>query len=337
MKKFLFVNLFVMIAYFSVSQSSQISPASEFLNSLNKEQKSKTQYKFNHDSKYFWHYLPAASFSRSGISLTELNNVQKELLFNLLRNSLSETGYAKTRQIISLEKVLADLSGNYDYRDPEKYYIAFYGNPAIDSLWAWSFQGHHISLNFTILNGKTSIAPRFFGANPATVKEGSRKGERTLAAEEDLGFELINSCSEVQNKKAIFQINSYFDIVTTNSAEVSPLQPVGIKMKELNDSQQKILLLLIDEYLATLPVELANARMKKLKSEEINEISFGWAGGTKPGVGHYYRIQGKTFLIEFDNTQNNANHIHSVWRDFDGDFGRDLIREHYQSSEHQHH
>jgi hypothetical protein len=108
-------------------------------------------------------------------------------------------------------------------------------------------------------------------------------------------------------------------------------------MKELNDSQQKNLFQLIDEYLSTLPVELANARMKKLKSEEINEISFGWAGGTKPGVGHYYRIQGKTFLIEFDNTQNNANHIHSVWRDFEGDFGRDLIREHYQSSEHHHH
>jgi len=325
-----------MLAYFSASQSKQISRASEFLNSLSKEQKSNTQYKFNHDSKFIWHYLPAASFSRPGISLADLNNGQKELLFNLIKNSLSETGYIKTRQIISLENVLADLSGNYDYRDPEKYYTAFYGNPATDSLWAWSFQGHHISLNFTVLNGITSIAPRFFGANPATVKEGSRKGERTLAAEEDLGFELINSFSESQKKKAIFQHKSYYDIVTTNSSEVSPLQPVGIKMKALNDSQQKNLFKLIDEYLAALPVELANARMKKLKSEEINEISFGWAGGTKPGVGHYYRIQGKTFLIELDNSQNNANHIHSVWRDIDGDFGRDLIREHYQSSEHHH-
>ncbi|MBK6284368.1 MAG: DUF3500 domain-containing protein [Draconibacterium sp.] len=150
-----------MVAYFSASQSKQISPASEFLNSLNKEQKSKTQYKFNHDSKFIWHYLPAASFSRPGISLADLNNGQKDLLFNLIKNSLSEIGYTKTRQIISLENVLADLSGNYDYRDPEKYYTAFYGNPATDSLWAWSFQGHHISLNFTVLNGKTSIAPRF--------------------------------------------------------------------------------------------------------------------------------------------------------------------------------
>lgn len=326
-----------MVAYFSESQSDQISRASEFLNSLNKEQKSKTQYIFNHDSKYIWHYLPAVTFSRPGISLAELNNIQKEKFFDLLSNSLSETGYAKTRQIISLEKVLADLSGSNVYRDPEKYHTAFYGNPSTDSLWAWSFQGHHISLSFTIINGKTSIAPRFFGANPATVKEGSRKGERPLAAEEDLGFELINSCSEVQKKKAIFQSKAFYDIVTTNSVEVSPLQSVGIKLKELNDSQQKILFQLIDEYLATMPVDLANERMKKLNSEEINEISFGWAGGTKPGVGHYYRIQGKTFLIEFDNTQNNANHIHSVWRDFDGDFGRDLIREHYQSSEHHYH
>ncbi|MBK6284367.1 MAG: DUF3500 domain-containing protein [Draconibacterium sp.] len=177
---------------------------------------------------------------------------------------------------------------------------------------------------------------RGFWRQSGYCKEGSRKGERTLAAEEDLGFELINSFSESQKKKAIFQHKSYYDIVTTNSSEVSPLQPVGIKMKALNDSQQKNLFQLIDEYLAALPVELAKCKNEKLKSEEMNEISFGWAGGTKPGVGHYYRIQ-ENILIELDNSQNNANHIHSVWRDFDGDFGRDLIREHYQSSDHHHH
>ncbi len=226
---------------FSKSNSGQISPATNFLNALNKEQRAKTQYNFNHNSKYIWHYLPAASFSRPGISLAELSQNQKDLLFNLLKNSLSETGYAKTRQIMSLEDVLAEISGNHNYRDPEKYYAAFYGNPAKDSLWAWSFQGHHISLNFTVFNGETSIAPRFLGANPATVKEGKRKGERTLAAEEDLGLELINSCDDEQSKKAIFMERSYFDIVTTNAKEVDPLKPVGIKMKELNESQQLLL------------------------------------------------------------------------------------------------
>ncbi len=318
---------------FGIDKTDQ---ASKFLNSLNKDQLSKTQFHFVSESKYVWHYLPAATFSRPGISLAELNKNQKELLFQLLQNSLSESGYAKTKQIISLEEVLAELSGNPDYRDPEKYHSAFYGNPGKDSLWAWSFQGHHLSLNFTVLNGETSIAPRFLGANPAIVKEGPRKGERTLAKEEDLGLELINSCSAVQKKKAIIQHDAFNDVVTTNAKEVDPLKPVGIKLKELNGSQQTILLHIIDEYLATMPDELANARMKKLEAEETDEIRFGWAGATQLGEGHYYRIQGLSFLIEFDNTQNNANHIHSVWRDFDGDFGRDLIREHYQSSEHKH-
>jgi hypothetical protein len=337
MKKLVLLIVIILIgAFHSFAHGSNIDPATEFLNSLNKEQKNKAQFGFNHDSKYIWHYLPATMFPRPGISLAELNKKQQDLFFELLKNSLSETGYAKTRQIISLEEVLAELSGDHNYRDPEKYYTAFYGNPVKDSLWAWSFQGHHISLNFTVLNGETSISPRFLGANPATVKEGKRKGERTLAAEEDLGLELINSCSAEQQKKAIFMEKSYFDIVTTNAKEVDPLQPVGIKMKELTNSQQLLVMRLINEYLATMPDELSNERMEKLESEESDEIRFGWAGATHPGEGHYYRIQGKTFLIEFDNTQNNANHIHSVWRDFNGDFGRDLIREHYQSSEHHH-
>lgn len=315
--------------------------ASKFLNSLNKDQRNTAQFIFENASKFDWHYLPATMYPRAGITINELNEEQKELLFDLLHASLSETGYAKTQQIISLENVLAEITGNNEVRDPGKYHAAFYGNPAKDSIWAWSLQGHHLSLNFTVLNGKTSIAPRFMGANPATIKHGSREGERTLAKEEDLGLELINSCSAEQKKIAIFQHDSFNDIVTGHAKEVDPLDPVGIKLKDLNDSQQKILLQLIHEYLATMPDELANTRMKNLETEEKDEIRFAWAGATQLGDGHYYRIQGKTFLIEFDNTQfdteqNKANHIHSVWRDFDGDFGRDLIREHYQDSEHFH-
>jgi len=336
MNKVTTITIILIAAVILAFKADETDHANKFLNSLNQEQLSKTQFTFDNGSKYDWHYLPASMYPRDGIALNQLNGEQKKMLFELLHSSLSETGYAKTQQIINLEDVLAEIEGDKVMRDPEKYYTAFYGNPAKDSLWSWSFQGHHISLNFTVLNGETSIAPRFFGANPAIVKEGSRKGERTLAKEDDLGLELINSCSQEQKQKAVFLHNAFNDIVTTNSADVGPLQIVGIKMNELNDSQQTILLHLIDEYLATMPDDLAAKRMEKLKKEETAEIRFGWAGATKPGEGHYYRIQGKTFLIEFDNTQNNANHIHSVWRDFDGDFGRDLIREHYQSSEHHH-
>lgn len=149
-----------------------------------------------------------------------------------------------------------------------------------------------------------------------------------------LGFKLVNALSPEQKQKAIFRERAFSEIVTSNSTKVDPLEPVGIRMKDLSGEQQVILLDLMNEYLSTMPAELATKRMNKLKDEEFDEIRFGWAGATEPGQGHYYRVQGKTFLIELDNTQNQANHIHTVWRDFKGDFGRDLIREHYQQSDH---
>jgi len=318
-------------------QKSDAQTAVQFLNSLDKKQREKAQFLFTADEKNEWHYLPATTVPRPGIALFELNAEQKKLLFQLLQSSLSEVGYEKSLKVIDLENVLAELSGNSNYRDPEKYYAAFYGNPKKDSIWSWAFQGHHLSLNFTILNGKTSIAPRFFGANPPTIRQGKRKGERTLATEEDLGFELINSMNARQKETAIIRERAFYDIVTTNSPEVDPLKPEGIKIEELNSNQKLTLLRLIEVYLEAMPEELAEKRMQNLKKEEMREIRFAWAGATEPGIGHYYRVQGKTFLIEFDNAQNNANHIHSVWRDFEGDFGRDLIREHYQHSEHHYH
>lgn len=331
MKTFMFLSSLILLALPSFSQNNN---AEKFLNALTNEQKERMVLPFDNSSKSDWHYLPAASYPRSGISLEELNSEQKDLLFKLLRASLSETGYSKTKQIISLEEVLAEISGNSNYRDPEKYFVAFYGYPEKDELWAWAFQGHHISLNFTVANGNMSVAPRFMGANPATIKTGKRKGERTLAKENDLGLQLINTLPEIQRDKAIFSERAPFDIVTGNASEVDPLEPVGLKLQEMPAASQQLLLQLIDEYLAAMPEKLAAERMKKLENEEFNEIRFGWAGATEPGKGHYYRIQGKSFLVEFDNTQNNANHIHSVWRDFDGDFGRDLIREHYKSGHH---
>ena len=311
------------------------NPATTFLNSLTKEQKEKTQLPFNDVSRTTWHFFPGTMYQRAGIQLGELNTKQKELLFKLLRAHLSETGYNKTLKIIDLENVLLEMEGNADFRDSNKYTVAFYGNPDKDSLWAWSFEGHHLSLNFSILNkNKISIAPRFMGASPATIKEGKRKGERILAHEEDYGLQLINALSEDQKKKAIFQKTAYPEIVTFNASAVTPLKIVGIRTGDLTNTQKKILTTLLYEYLSTMSKELAEKRMENLKSEEFDDIRFGWAGETESGKPHYYRIQGKTFLVEFDNTQNNANHIHLVWRDFNGDFGRDLIKEHYEHSHH---
>ena len=214
-------------------------------------------------------------------------------------------------------------------RDEGAYYIAIYGKPVENGVWGWSFEGHHISLNFTITDGHISTTPRFLGTNPAEYSERPHPGVRILGQEEDLAFELLNSLDSDQKEEAIFQELPFADIVTSTSVEVQPLTPVGIGHNQLNKEQQKMLFNLIKEYLSTIPTELAISRMGVIREENPKHIYFGWAGATERGKGHYYRVQGKSFLIEFDNTQNNANHVHTVWRDFDGDFGRDLLREHY--------
>ncbi len=337
MKKFTLITLLAAALIVMAFGLLTDKPAVDFLKSLTQAQRNKTQMPFNDGSRILWHYLPGSMFPRAGIQLNEMDSNQKSKLNELLRNFLSETGYNKTMKIIELENILLENSGDLIMRNPGNYSVAFYGNPEKDSLWAFSFEGHHISLNFTIHNGKVEIAPRFFGASPATILSGPREGERTLQKEEDLGFELINSLSEEQRKLAIFQQKPFFDIVTGNSTEVEPLSPVGIMYGQLTRDQQLIFLKLLDEYLSTMPPEQAEKKMNSIKDEEINEVRFGWAGATVLGEGHYYRIQGKSFLIEFDNVQNNANHIHSVWRDFEGDFGRDIIREHYKNSNHHKH
>lgn len=333
--KYLLLTLAFLTASFVAYQIPDDEPAITFLDSLNEEQLEKAQKSFDDLTRHTWHFLPAAMWPRPGIPLEELNQNQKELLFDVLQEFLSETGYNKIRDIMELENVLAEIENNPDFRDPELYFATFYGNPATDEKWAWSFEGHHISLNFTVVDDEVSMVPRFLGARPSLIPEGSRKGEKTaLYREEDLGIELIQSMSDEQLDKAIFLETAFWEIVTNVATETGPLTFDGIMMGELNDSQQTLLLDIINEYLSAMPKDLAEKRYENLKKEEFNEIEFAWAGATELGKPHYYRVQGKTFLIEFDNTQDDANHIHTVWRDFDGDFGKDLLREHYEHSDH---
>nr|WP_299069309.1 DUF3500 domain-containing protein [uncultured Allomuricauda sp.] len=332
MKKYI-LWLFCIIVFPSFGQSDS-DPVADFLKSLNVAQLEKTQFPFETETRQNWHFLPASMWQRPGVQLGELNNLQVGLFHTMLQSHLSLSGYKKTLRIIELENILAELSGNTHMRDAKKYHVAIYGYPKKDAVWGWSFEGHHISLNFTIVDDKISYTPRFFGASPAIIKSGPRKGERTLAREQDLALELVNQLNEVQKAKVIFREKAFRDNVSSNSSTVTPLETVGISVSELTDNQQQLISELIFEYLSAMPEELAKMRMENLKKEEFGNIHFGWAGETEIGKPHYYRIQGETFLVEFDNTQENANHIHSVWRDFDGDFGRDLIKEHYKNSHH---
>lgn len=308
--------------------------AKNFIRSLGRSQREVAILDFNDPYRVQWDFLPVAMISRKGVALTTLSDRQKRLAYELLETSVSKSGNEKLRDIIDLERVLLELTGS-DIRIPELYHVMIYGEPSDEGNWGWRFEGHHISLHFTIVDGqKVALVPRFLGANPAHVKEGDREGLRVLGEEEDLARELMKSFDERQRPMAHFQSIAYPEIVTNRATEVGPLAPVGIRASRMHPFQKALLEKLIYTYAATMPLELAKERLQKIHEAGFDEIRFGWAGGIELGEPHYYRIQGPTFLIEYDNVQNNANHTHTVWRDFDGDFGRDILKEHYLNHSH---
>ncbi|TLP75702.1 DUF3500 domain-containing protein [Maribacter sp. ACAM166] len=334
MKKHILVVLIAVFPFLGFPQDVTI--VNQFINSLTAPQKATIIHEFNADTRDQWHFLPWSSHERQGLPLKALRPDQKELVHRLLQSSLSDTGYKQTTEIIGLENVLAASSGDSVYRDPERYYVSIYGNPAQEDIWMWTFEGHHVSLHFTTVADTVSYAPRFFGSNPGRIMEGERKGFSPLVNEEDMGLQLINMLSSSQKKIAIFNEKAYNDVVSLNKSEVEKLAPEGILVSNLNTAQKKLVMDIIYEYVSTIPADQAIEKINNIHKEEMDEMRFAWAGATELGKAHYYRIQAKTFMIEFDNSQNNANHIHSVWRDFDGDFGRDLLKEHYTKHKHQH-
>ncbi len=330
--------LLVMLPFSLVAQNNPLSSsvAATFIHSLDSLQKTKSVFEFEQMSRYEWHFLPASMVSRQGIAIKDLDSIQKKDFYALLKIFLSERGYNRTEDIMSYEYLLKELQPGNPNRIPGNYFVAIYGNPGNESTWGWKLSGHHVALNFTVVNNKLAFAPFFFGASPAEIKDGPGKGRRIIKEEEELGFELVNSLTKEQKVKAIFQQEAFAEIVTTNAARVGPLEPVGILAKEMTEQQKIILNKLIVVYLSSMQKETAATRVKRIVAEDMNELRFGWGGSLVAGEPHYYRIQGKTFLIEFDNTQDRANHIHTVWRDFNGDFGTDLLKEHYQNSKHHH-
>jgi len=304
--------------------------AGAFLNSLSSGQRRAACFDFEEDERYDWHYVPRR---RSGLALKDMTADQQRLARAFLKTGLSQNGYWKSTTIMKLETVLREIESFDMGRDPEKYFFSLFGLPSENGTWGWRVEGHHLSLNFTVVNGRLlASAPRFFGANPAKIPIGELIGLRTLAAEEDLAWKLLNSMNAEQKQKAVFREQAYGDIVTGNAEMVSPLKRVGIAATALDGVQMDSLVRLIEEFVSALTPEIARQRTEAVRSSGLPQIHFGWAGALEPGRPHYYRIQGSAFLIEYDNVQNGANHIHTVWRDYEGDFGRDLLREHYRSA-----
>ncbi len=305
--------------------------AKDLVASLAATEHSEMVFEVDDANREIWHFLPVSDFARYGKRISELSAGQQEFVFGLIEASLSATGYGKVKDIISLELVLKAMENNSPRRDPGQYHIAVYGAPADEGVWAWGFTGHHLSLHFTVVDGAISGSPTFLGANPAEVRAGDRMGLRVLGHEEDLGLALISGMSDDQRQKAVFLEVAPYDIFTANESKVSALNQDGISYRELSAEQQRQLHQLVDLYLNVVKAPVADSRRKLIESDGWDQVYFAWAGVTDRSGGHYYRVQGPSFLIEFDNTQNDANHIHCVWREFDGDFGRDLIREHYLS------
>jgi hypothetical protein len=304
--------------------------ANRFLAALDANQRGKATFPFDTDERMNWHFIPK---ERKGLPLREMTPYQKHLASALLAAGLSQTGYIKAVTIMSLEDVLKIIeSDSGERRNPEKYYFSVFGTPSDSGTWGYRVEGHHLSQNYTVVNGKVIDGPSFFGANPAEVRQGPRKGLRTLVWEDDLGIELIRALDEQQQKVAIVDPTAYEDILTAASRKAALQgQPSGLSASKMNANQFDALMALMEEYAHNVSDELADGRTEQINKAGRN-IYFAWSGGIRGSDPHYYRVQTPSFLIELDDTQDDANHIHSVWRDFSGDFGQDLLQHHYQVS-----
>jgi hypothetical protein len=304
--------------------------AQAFLASLTPQQRAQATFQFTDQERFNWHYIPR---DRKGVALRDMTEEQKQLAHALLAAGLSQQGYIKTVSIMSLDEVLRIVeNGSGPHRDPDGYFFSVFGEPSATGTWGYRVEGHHVSQNFTIVNGKIQGAPSFFGTNPAQIKDGPRKGLRILAREEDLGRQLVKSLTAEQKKTAVVTKEAPKEILTEASRKAALSgQPNGLEASQMTAPQRAIFQSLLDEYCQNMTDQIDQRREEQIKKAG-DHIYFAWAGGEEPGQGHYYRIQSPSFLLEFDDTQDNANHIHSVWRDLDNDFGVDLLKEHYQSS-----
>lgn len=311
------------------SSSAMASAAANFLTILTPEQRAKATFPMDDKERLNWHFVPR---ERKGLPFREMDAGQRALAESLLIAGLSQAGYTKVTNILSLEPVLKVMEkDNTGRRDAAGYFFSVFGEPSPTGTWGWRFEGHHVALNFTVIKGQVvASSPNFFGANPAEVKEGTRKGFRSLGREEDLARDLVLSLDAKQKAMAVVDPTAPKDIISFNKVKADPLDPKGIASGKLSRKQMDMLMAVIEEYAGDMPEDIGAGRLEAIKKAGHDKIHFAWLGGTDRGQPHYYRVQGPTFLIEYDNTQNNANHIHSVWRDFNGDFGADVLSAHYQ-------
>ncbi len=331
------------VAYHATTEDLMVETANAWLSSLNGAQIASTQFKFDNPDYTTWHFVPDNNFQqtrgyrRNGLTYKEMTTEQRSLADALLAASLSRVGFVRVKTIMSLEEILRiqenDTAGR---RDVDLYHFSIFGKPAMEDAWAWRLEGHHVSLHFLMQDGElVSTSPTFLGANPHEVREGPRKGARPLGLREDAGRKLMRSLDGAMRAKALVSEDAYRDILTSADTRAKlEGQPQGLAASQLSEEQYAMLLATADHYAVSLPTQQAKQRMAMVRDTPRDKLFFAWAGSVEPGGGDYYRIQSPAFLIEYDNTQNRNNHSHSVWREFEGDFGRDVMAAHYLLDSH---
>ncbi len=293
-------------------------------------EQSRLMFAFDDSLRANWHYTPR---TRTGIALKDMGVAQRAAARALLEAPLSASGLTTVQDVMALESVLRDLEAFSSLRIPENYAIAIYGTPAADAAWGWRMEGHHLSLHFTVGSDQVvSTLPQFIGANPAVVTRavagGPKAQTRPLGAAEDAARALLASLDARQRAQAVLSAQTYGDLVSRNAAQAQPLEKGGIAVSAMSASQRQALLALIEHFAAQVKPALATVRMQRASNPAFEAVTFAWVGSAQKGQGHYFRIQGEKFLIEYDNS--GGNHVHSVWRDFDGDWGRDVLADHYR-------
>lgn len=314
-------------------QEEMARRAQELVETFTETQRRQVLYAFDAETRLDWHYFPR---QRPGLALRDMTPAQRERTWALLAAGLSEQGLEKTRGVIRTEAILGDLTGRQSYRDPANYAIVLFGDPDSGQPWSWRFEGHHLSLTFTIIPGHgIAVTPAFMGSNPATVPEShEHAGFKALGGEEVNGFRLLRSLSVTQRATALIASESFGNILSGPGREDHLLQRAGLALGDMTAAQRQQTLALIETYVRNVKPELAKRALNRIAAAGIDTIHFAWAGSEEPGRPHYYRLHGPRLVIEYDNTQNGANHVHAVWHDPMNSFGQDLLRAHYESSHH---
>jgi hypothetical protein len=300
--------------------------AAAFLESLSQPQRAHAQMSFDAAARHDWHYIPR---QRPGLPLREMEEGQRATARALLRVGFSEAGGRTALAIMERENDLRRTDPSESY-DPLDYAFAVYGDPRSTGPWAWSVEGHHLSLHFTIINATDlTVTPLFMGVAPLVLHEAERDRASVLLQERDLAFEIVHALAGEEREQAIIADRSMGDILSGPGREESLRTPIGLSLGRLPDARRDAVVRLLDTYLNRLRRELAEMERTRLRQAGIESLHFAWAGSLDPGHPHYYRLHGPTLLLEYDNTQEDANHVHTVWHDPGLAFG-DALRTHYE-------